>query len=263
LRTVAAFLRRDLLVFRSYRLAALTQFAGVGALLVMAFYIGRALGRGGAVPGLGGDYISYLLVGMAFTDLLIACLRASTTAIRDGQLAGTLEPMLLTPVRLWQLLLGASAFRLLNALGRLLMVALAAVVIFGYWHHANLASAALILVPAVAVFAGTGLVAAAGVLVVKQTEPLLAGYVAVSFLFAGAVFPPGLLPGWVQPVVTVLPLTHALAGMRLAVAGASPAAVAGHAWILAAGSVVTIGAGVLALRQALLWARREGSLAQY
>lgn len=259
---LAAFLRRDYLIWRSYRIAAFTQFAGVAGMLLISYYIGRALGTS-HVQGLRTDYIAYFLVGIAFTDLLIACLRASQVSLREAQLSGTLETMLLTPAPIWQLMAGSSVFRLLNALSRLVMVVVAAVVIFGYWRGANVLSSALVLLPAVAVFMGLGLLASAAVIVFKQAEPLVAGYVALSFLCAGTVFPARLLPVWTQPLVGLLPLTHALSGMRTALDGGSPAAVAPEAAFLSVSAIVVVPVAAFVLGAALRYARKEGSLAQY
>ena len=105
-----AYLRRDWLVWASYRLNAFWQFVGVFILVVGVVMVGNSLGTRSDLLGGSKDYASFVFAGLAFTDVLFSGLTGPPRALRDGQTSGTLEPVLLTPIRTWQLLTASTAF---------------------------------------------------------------------------------------------------------------------------------------------------------
>ena len=180
--------------------------------------------------------------------------------MRDGQTSGTLEPILLTPVKTWQFIIGSSAFQALLAFVRTFFFVFSAVVFLGYWHNANVPGVVFVFVPAFATFLGLGLLAAAFTMVVKQGDPIVGGYMALSGLLGGTIIPVALLPGWVQAVAQLLPLTHALRGLRLALDGASYSAITGPILVLTLMAIFALPFGLYAATWATRRARREGSL---
>jgi len=66
---------------------------------VTFYFIAKLFGRA-ATPYLesyGGDYFSFVLIGIAFSDYLGVGLTSFAGIIREGQMLGTLEAMLITP----------------------------------------------------------------------------------------------------------------------------------------------------------------------
>jgi ABC-2 type transport system permease protein len=258
-----AFLRRDWLRLASYRLLIVWRMLGMLAFVVTIYLLGSALGSVTGFPGAGHGYAQFLLAGIAFTDIFMTSMQSFPGSIRDAQMTGTLEPMLLAPIRTTQFVLASSLFPIVQSLLRVALVITVAVFGFGYWTHANPLTALIILVPGCLVFAGIGLLSASFVLAFKQGDPVMAGFAFVSSLVGGTLFPVAALPGWVQGIASWLPLTHALAGMRLGLDGAAPSAVAGDAAVLAAMSIAVLGVAGVGFELALRHAKREGSLVQY
>ena len=259
----AAYLRRDWLVWTSYRFAALWQVMVVAIVVAGVALAGNTLVSKAADFNGSKDFASFVLAGLAFTDALFAGLTGPSRAVRDGQTSGTLEPILLTPVRTWEFIIGSSAFQALLAFARTAFFVFAAVVFLGYWHNANVPGVVLVFIPAFATFLGLGLLAAAFTMVVKQGDPVVGGYMALSGLLSGTIIPVALLPGWVQVFSQLLPLTHALRGLRLALDGASYGAIAGPTIVLTAMALVALPFGLYAATWATRRARREGSLVVY
>lgn len=258
-----AFVRRDWLRLASYRLLIVWRMLGMLAFVATIYVLGTAVGSATRFPGAGAGYAQFLLAGIAFTDIFMTSMQAFPGAIRDAQLAGTLEPMLLAPIRTAQFVLASSLFPILQSLLRVALVILVAVFGFGYWTHANPLTALIIFVPGCLVFAAIGLLSAAFVLAFKQGDPVLAGFAFVSSLVGGTLFPVGALPAWLQGLAGWLPLTHALTGMRLGLQGANPAAVAGDAATLIVMTIIVLALAGFAFELALRHAKREGSLVQY
>ena len=67
-----AYLRRDWLVWASYRLNAFWQFVGVFILVVGVVMVGNSLGTRSDLLGGSKDYASFVFAGLAFTDALFS-----------------------------------------------------------------------------------------------------------------------------------------------------------------------------------------------
>lgn len=267
LRKTGAFLRRDVQTQLSYRLSTLLQLLGIIFSVTAFYFVARVFGPA-ASPYLaeyGGNYFAFVLVGIAFAAYQSVGLFSFSEAIRAGQTQGTLEALLVTPTRL-ETILGASAlwsFALatLQVLAYLLVGAL----LFGApLGQANLATALCTLLLSLLAFSGLGILSASVILVTKRGDPVNFLFASLSTLLSGVYYPVGVLPGWLQPVSTLLPLTHALKAMRLALLeGAGLAQVAPDLALLALFSLLVLPSGVFAFRWALRRARQEGSLTQY
>src|SRR5690242_12126627 len=110
LRQMLAFLRRDLLEEMSYRTAFLMQMGGIFLTVTLWFLIVRYVHPSvGPLPGLPGvPYFAYLLVGIAFYHYLGSALNSFASKLRDEQLTGTLEAMLVSPTPISVIILSAA-----------------------------------------------------------------------------------------------------------------------------------------------------------
>jgi ABC-2 type transport system permease protein len=259
-----AFLRRDWRIWSSYKLAVLLQVVSVLAVILLTYFVGSALGsRSTGSGGHGPDYVAFVLAGIAFTDVFLSTLNALPQAIRDSQLNGTLEPMLITPIPAFALMAASAGFRTVQSLMRLIIYLVVATLALGYWHQANPITTLLVFVPGCLTFVLLGLIAGSFVLVFKQGDPIVLGYVGLSGLLGGTVFPTSVLPAWAQPLTSLLPLSHALTGIRLGLAGALPSAVLLQASVLGVFSLGLVPVAMASLHWALARAKQEGSLVQY
>lgn len=260
----AAYVCRDWLVWSSYRFNAAMHLVGVVVMVVLIATVGDAIAAGGSqVLHHSEDYASFVLAGLAFSDPFFSGLTAPPKAVREGQVSGTLEPVLLAPVGDVQLILGASTFALLQSIVRSLLIVGVSVAALGYWQHPNALAVLVVAVPGWLGFLGMGMLAAAVIIVVKQGDPVVVGYAAISAILGGAFVPVDSLPGWLQAIGGVLPLTHALEGIRMGLEGEAVSAVAGHAGLLAVLALLTVPVGLVAVRRAFRYAKEQGSLVHY
>ena len=261
---VSAYVRRDWLVWRSYGFNAAMHLAGVAVLVALVVTLGDALGASGIeVAGQRQNYVAFVLAGLAFADSLFAGLTSPPKAVREGQVSGTLEPVLLSPVRPVWLVIGASSFAFVQAALRSVLVVALAILVLGHWHDADFVALAAVAVPAWLGFLGLGLLASAFTIVVKQGDPVIVVYAGLSAIIGGAVVPVESLPGWLQGVGGLLPLTHALDGVRSALEGEPLSGVQSAVIVLVALAAVAVPVGIVALGAAFRYARREGSLVHY
>ncbi len=264
MRTVtAAYLRRDWLVWSSYRFAALFQIMTVAVVVIGVAFAGDSLITKVSEFNGSQDFASFVLAGLAFTDALFSALTGPSRAVRDGQTSGTLEPVLLTPIRTGQFIIASSVFQIVLSFVRATLIVTSAVVFLGYWHHADVLAAVLVFVPGFLTLLGIGLLSSAFTIVVKQGDPVVAGYLAISGLLGGTLIPVSVLPAWLRSVAELLPLTHALRGLRVALDGGGIDAVAGSVAVLTIMALVSLPLGIYAATAATRRARREGSLVVY
>jgi len=173
--------------------------------------------------------------------------------------------MLATPTRLSVIILSSSLWSYGVTTVQVLVYLLVGGGLLGVPLGAgNYLAAAFILLLTVFTFSSLGILAASFVMVLKRGDPVTWLFGAVSALLGGVYYPVAVLPGWLQPLAALLPITYALRGLRLALLqGAAWSALFPDIAALALFSVVLLPVSLLAFRYAVRRARFEGSLTHY
>jgi ABC-2 type transport system permease protein len=262
---VLAFVKRDVLLGLSYPSTLFMPFASAAVTVAGFAFISRIVSARAPLDAGGRhiDYLTYVVVNLAFMLLLNTALQAVPAALRRDQVAGTLEAMFASPTSLLAMIAGSAAWPMCFAAAQA-----ATYLLFGgffgiRYAHVDVALLALFLLLACVCTFAVSIFGASAVVLFKQQPPfsLMAG-TAVTLL-AGVLFPIALLPAPLRVLSWLLPLTHALRGLRAAVVGASPQAVAPDALWLAVASAVLVPCALAALQAAVRRAKRDGSLAGY
>jgi ABC-2 type transport system permease protein len=262
-----AFLKRDLSQSLSYRLSFLMQLGGIFLSVAIFYFLSQLLGSAVApqLEAYGGDYFSFVLIGLAFTGFLGLSLSNFAASIREGQMMGTLEIMLLSPTRLSAILISSSLWAYLLTTIRVVVYLVVGALVFGAsLSQANFAAALVVMLLSIASFSGIGILSAAIVLLVKRGDPIAWVLGSASSLLAGVYYPISVLPGWLEPLSRILPLTYALDAMRLAMLqGYSLYELRFDILVLLGFTVVLTPLSFLAFQKSLKRAKMEGSLIQY
>jgi ABC-2 type transport system permease protein len=259
-RTLGAFVLRDVQVYLSYRIPFVLDILSSAFVVLTFFFVSRIVSPG----EVSGGYLAFVMVGLALTAFLEAGMSIIAGNVRQEQVQGTLEATVATGIPTPILAGGLSVYPLVASAVRAVVYVLLAAAVGARAPGANWGLAVTATVLASVSFAGIGLVAAALVLVIRQVAAATAWLASFLILMAGAYFPPRLLPDWAEAIAALSPFTHALRLMREAVLeGASWSASRGSLILLGAFAAVFAGLGVGALAVSLRWARRRGALAQY
>ena len=267
MRLAWAFFKRDAAIALSYRAAFIAQFMGNLLLLVMLYYVGKTVGPA-SLPALaryGGNFLAFLLIGVALTDCVTVSLASFAAQVREAQTTGTLEATLMSPVRLSLILVYSSLWNYFMSAVRFVLYLVVGGAAYGVsMGRANLASAAVIFVLTIACFMGIGILWAGIVLLVKRGEALMGAMGLIFLMLGGVLFPPSLLPRWIQYLAGLVPLTPALEGMRFALLqGYGFEQLSAILIRLSAFSIVLLTAGVVGFNYAVQLGRKTGSLSQY
>lgn len=262
-----AFLRRDLLVARSYRTSWILGNVSILA-QVAIFYVVSQMVDATKMPTYGSvrsNYLAFVGVGIVLGFLLQLGTGRATSAMRSEQVMGTLDAVLATPTSLLTFQLGSVFYELVLAPVRTVAYVTVFVWLFGVNYHLTGLGTAMIIMALFAVFAlGLGTASAAAVLVLKQAAGVVSLGALILTTASGAYFPLHLLP---KPLATLAgwsPVAVALSSMRKVLIG-------GEGWQQVRTEVMTLAAmalcisiiGILALHLALRREQRQGTLGLY
>jgi len=264
---LAAFVRRDFLVAWSYRAAFFSDAAALFLQAISFYFIGLMVNPA-VLPTFGGrtaTYLEFVAVGIALSVFLHLGLGRVATAIRNEQLTGTLESLLMTPTSTATIQLGSVVYDSIYIPIRTALFFAVIGIAFGLHFEASGFLPALVVLLAFIPFVwGLGIASAAATLTFKRGTGGVAMGVALLTLFSGAYFPLGLLPDWLAATAALNPLALAIDAMRQALlGGAGWSQVAGTLAVLVPLSALSLAAGFLAFRAALRRERRRGSLGLY
>lgn len=261
-----AFLTRDFLTQSSYRTAFLFSFIGIFFRAFIFFFISQLIGPS-ATPYLeayGGDYFPFVLLGLAFNSYFGVGLSTFAASIRQAQLTGTLEAMLMTPTPVAMIVIGSAVWSYLLTTVQVLVYLGIGLFLGLDLSLANWLPASLTLFVSIVTFASIGILAASLIMVIKRGDPITSLAGSLFALFGGIYYPIEILPDWLQPVSYLLPVTYALDIMRRTLLqGASFASVWESFAILLLFCIGLLPVGLLSFRFAVNRARSEGTLAQY
>jgi ABC-2 type transport system permease protein len=267
LRIAIAFLRRDLQSEVSYRFAFLLQFAGVFFSVAVFYFVAQLLGPAAApfLAAYGGDYFSFVLIGIAFQRYFGVGLTGFASTIRRAQTTGTLEAMLTTPTSFHAVITASSLWTYLATTVQVAGYLLVGGLFLGVDMAAGgLGPALLVLFLSVIVFSSLGIFAASFIMVLKRGDPVTWVLSAASALLGGVYYPVAVLPDWLEALSRWIPVTYALEAMRLALLqGTGLPALLSELGALAGFAAVLFPLSLLAFNYAVQRARLDGSLTHY
>jgi len=209
------------------------------------------------------DYVGFILTGTVLWGCLNMMLCSFGASLRTEQLRGTLEVNWLTPTAKWFLLAGGSLADILRQVLFLLVAGLEFHVLFGFHIYGSPYLLLLVLVLSVPSMYGLGFIFASIVLWAKEAATAVRVVRGVMMVFCGTTYPICLLPGWMQAISRVLPLTHSVQAVRAVVAGAGWSAVAANLQYLSLSGTVLLALGFVTFSRTQRITRQSGSLGHY
>ena len=217
------------------------------------------LASGEAVSSL----VLFLLIGTLVWAYLSAVLDDISLVVTWERWEGTIEHTLMAPVSRVLHLLGMSAFGIMHATARTLLIFACAVPFFSVdLSSANWPAAAVVL--AVGSFSVAGLAILAGVLPLLYPErgtQMSFMIQSALLLVSGVYYSVEVLPGWLQVFSTISPATYILEGIRGAlVDGKNVGDLAGTLATLVLFGLVLVPGGIGVFSIGERWAKKTGRL---
>lgn len=259
-----AFVKRDFIEETSYRLAFVLQVFGLLLSVSAFFFVTKMIDPD--TPGLDGiDPFPWMLLGISFQYYFSTALYAFASRIRDEQVLGTLEAMLVSPTPTSVVVFASATWDFLWGGLRVILYLVIAKLVFGIpLHFEGLGPLVVGIALTLLSSAGIGILSASFILYFKRGDPINMVISGLTMFFGSVVFPVQQLPQVLQPISQFLPITWSLKVVRGALLkGLGFAELSGELLRLAALTVVLLPAGLFLARIAIRKAKQEGSLVKY
>jgi ABC-2 type transport system permease protein len=266
-RVFFSFLLRDVRQQLSYKLSFLLDIASILFTAATFFFVSRLFeGVSGALfQNYSNGYFGFVLVGIAFSNYQSVGLNSFAQSLRQEQYVGTLESVLVTPVRIWTFLAGSALWDFLYATFEVLVYFVVAMSAFGLsLAQANIGAALIAVLLTLTTFMGLGVLSAAFILKFKKGNPVTWLIASAGELFGGVYFPTDILPDWMKSVSQWVPMTHALSALRKSLLSNAGVDVIGKDLLyLLLFTLVIWPVGIVAFRIALRKSQEDGTLGHY
>ena len=227
------------------------------------YFIARLVGP---VRATGGDYFTFVVLGLVGVRVVAAALRGIGEAVEDAIREGRLEGLLVQPVSWTMLPLGLSEWPMLWRLLNTVALCVLAVVLGADIRAAGVPVAVVVLALGAAAAMAVGIAAAAVKLLAKRTEPILTVYGIAATLLSGVYYPIDVLPSPLRAASWLIPDTYVIATLRRALMPqaeiAGPSEAQGLIGLAVFCALVFPGALWL-FRRSVEYGRRTGMLGTY
>jgi ABC-2 type transport system permease protein len=259
----AAVTKRDILVFRSYRLRFLSQIVSGFPAVALTYYISRLV----SVKSFGSpdDYFAYAVIGFVILQVLYSTVGNLPARVRQELVAGTFEKFVVSPFGAAAAVVSMTVFPFVLALFAAASTIAFAVLVFGMpMHWPTVALSIPLAVFGCLSFAPFALLGAAAVIFVKQAQTGTAFMVTGISFVAGFLFPVSLLPGWIRWMSDVQPFTPTVDLLRHVLAGSKlHDALSMELLKMSLSAAVLLPATIWVLSSAIRLSQRRGTIIEY
>lgn len=179
-------------------------------------------GGGRAAERVGGDYLTFAVIGLAAAAALQAALAGFGQRLQSANTKGQFETLLVEPVP-WRFIpIAMNLWRtFLGVLGSFVML-LVGLSLGADYRAAGLPPFLLVLFLGLVACTAIGCLSACVVVLSKRSQPLIALYGLAASLLGGSVFPIAVMPEWLQALSYLIPHSYVINGARQALMAVPP-----------------------------------------
>ena len=259
-----AFLKRDFLSDVSYRIAFVMQLGGMFMSVAAFFFVGKMIdpkteGLDGIAP------FPWMLIGLAFQLYFSQALYSFSSKVRNEQVLGTLEAMLVSPTPTALVIFASAAWDFAFGALRVIVYLLFAVFVFDVHLYGNsLPALTAGVILTLLSSAGIGILSASFILYFKRGDPINFLLSGTTMFFGNVFFPVKQMPASVRWISDFMPISWSVGIVRGALLQGKPWAELQTPIVrLLVLTLVLLPAGLFFSKFAIQKAKREGSLVQY
>jgi ABC-2 type transport system permease protein len=257
----AAVLKKDLLTSIRYRNGLIFNILAPAGQLVMFYYLAQSVGPQFRPDGM--PYFIFLLVGTGFYTFLLTGMHSFYRSIQESQQGGTLE-VLMTTATPAPVLLGLSVISVFaSGLVQLLLYIAGGWLIFRPALSVSPAGCLAVFLLSSFIAVAIGMIAAGLQVSIHKGSAALWLLGSTAWVISGTLFPIASLPGPIKFVAGLLPLTHSLTAMRLAVISGRDGALMQEIELLALFCLLLVPASACFFSWTMRRARQFGTLSYY
>lgn len=268
-RRIWAFLARDWRLELSYRMQFFLRILSILIVVTTLFFISRIF-TGFTDPRFTQwrDPLAAWLTGLAVLNYFMTGFSSLANAIRQEQVQGTLESVLMTPISVPTVIVASSAWDFVQATFFSFLYLFFGWLFFDVHYRGSFLLALVFLLLTTVVLSCLGILSASFAMVFKRGDPFGVFLGAGSALFSGVFFPTQLINQYagagVAGISRILPPTYGLEGIRrVLIEGEGFSQVREPFLILVVFLAVLLPFSLWVFGRAVRRAKREGSLIQY
>ncbi|MGA9995837.1 MAG: ABC transporter permease [Pyrinomonadaceae bacterium] len=266
---IRAFVVRDFQLAVSYRMDFFMRVLSILIVTTTFFFVSRIfVGRTETLFEQWQDPLAAWLTGLAVLNYFMTGFSSLANAIRQEQMQGTLESVLLTPISVPVVIVASSAWDFVQATFYSSLYLIFGWLFFDVHYRGSFLLALIFLLLTTFVLACLGILSASFAMVFKRGDPFGIFLGAGSALFSGVFFPTQLLSQYagtgIASVSRLLPPTYGLDGIRrVLIEGQSLTQVREPLITLFIFLIILLPFSLWVFGRAIRRAKREGSLIQY
>lgn len=260
-----AFLKRDAIIFTSYKMAMITSTIGTVFPVLTYFFINKLVPKNSNLDLNGLDYFSFALIGVAFTSYFMMAIQEFSATTRRDQMAGCLEALLSSQTNTKTIIFMSAIFKFIHNGTILVFMFLVSALFLGFdFSNIDILATVITFILSLLVFISLGIFSAAGTILFKKGEPFSLVFGSLSSLLGGAVFPISVLPVGIQFLSYLVPIKYALDALRLSILkGYSIQMLSKELLILLILGLVLLPLSLLFFEWAVEKGKKNGTLMQY
>lgn len=253
---------------RSYRVSMVLSVLSLGVTVLPVYFISKALqaNMADSIASQASSYFGFLVIGFIAIIFVSTTVNSIPDAIGGGIGTGTLEALLSTRASIPSLLAGMVGYSFVWSAVKAMLFLLLAMLLGLHLSFASSLSGILILVLIVLAHVPFALMAASLVLAFRTTGQIPSIVMIASGLLGGVYWSmtAKIIPPWVHTLGAYVPLAPGLRALRQTLLNGAPLSSVIPDLTLLLGFIVMLNAiGLLMFVEALRYARRTGTLAQY
>lgn len=263
---VGALTRASWFQARSYRLSLVMQAGGLLATIVPLYFVANALQptMAEAIARESSQFFGFILVGSVGLMFAMYALTGLQGTVAGGISSGYFESLLMTRASLPSILVGLTSYGLILTGVRATVALTAGWLLGAQLVWGNVLPALLILALLVMAHWGIGLIGTALVIAFRTSGPLTTIVTTVSVFFGGVYYPVSSIPSWLGAIAKVTPLAYGLRSLRrVLLQGDGITDVGPDLAILTAMGAATLVVGTVAIRAAIRYGKKAGTLGTY
>ena len=268
-RRLWAFVVRDWRLELSYRMQFFLRILSILIVVTTLFFISKIFtGFTDSRFTQWGDPLAAWLTGLAVLNYFMTGFSSLANAIRQEQVQGTLESVLMTPINVPTVIVASSAWDFVQATFFSSLYLFFGWMFFDVHYRGSFLLALAFLLLTTIVLSCLGILSASFAMVFKRGDPFGVFLGAGSALFSGVFFPTQLIRdyagGGAVQISRILPPTYGLDGIRrVLIEGQGLSEVRAPLVTLLGFLVVLLPLSLWVFGRAVKRAKREGSLIQY
>jgi ABC-2 type transport system permease protein len=254
--------RRDAILFMTYRTQLVSQFLGPLFTITLFYYISHLVtARTIHSPG---GYFGFVVVGLVIVQILTISLGIMPVAVRQELVSGTIERFLVSAHGPVNGIVGTMLFPLINAMFTGVLTLVLAAVVFGLPLAGTAALAVPVSLLGMLAFMPFAFGLVSLVMAFKQAASATQFIIAGLAIVGGLYFPIAVLPDWIRWASEVQPFTPATDLLRHLLVDTPLRQSAGVDLLKLVGFVIVLlPAGFALLRWSIRYGQRTGTVAEY